>query len=1610
MSAIFISHSSEDRAAAQEMMQRLRAQNYEAVFLDFDGEHGIAAGKDWEAELYRNVSICRAAIVLLSERWLASRWCFAEFCLAKTLGKEIFPVRIAPCRTDTLLGRLQIIDLPTEGESGYGRLWGGLREAGLDPADDFAVDRTRPPYPGFNYFEEKDAGIYFGRDAEIKLVLDALTRMSNRREPPLVVVIGGSGSGKSSLVRAGVVPRLKKNSKSWIVVPPFRPGRNGVSRLAQALADSFAKEWNRRVAWEEIRDQILDGGETSNGKEGHTGALLQFVADLTTKVGHEDPNRVNATVVVVVDQFEELLLGREKPPPRDGPRVSETDVFLELLRGLYEHSEGTVQVLATLRSDFFGAFLNCIRLSGNEFENIALAPMPNEAFFQVIEGPAARFGVNLEAALVNRMVADTGTDDALPLLAFTLREMWERSRRGMPFSLEVYDKQLGGIQGAVQRVVDEIRIDPSQEPDLRRTFLKMVRVNEDESFVRQPARWSELPESAQRLLRQFVEARLLSSDGEKVEAVHESLFRVWNKLAGWLADSREFLLWKKRTDVERRVWEKSGFPEAFLLKEGRLAEAERFMGKYDQDLTPELLDFVEKSSKQHKEELRQEHQRQQRELDAARKIAETERQRAEVERQRAEGESQARRRQRFLIIGLVGLLLLAGVIGVVAVWQWSSARIAEEETKKEASQANVSLAHYSHQAGNDAQALAHLAQALRLNQSNYTASALICEMLIQHGWPIPLADPMRHNSSISSAQFSPDGQRVVTASADKTARLWDATTGKPIGEPMRHAAGVNSAQFSPDGQRVVTASDDKAARLWDATTGKPIGEPMRHAAGVNSAQFSLDGQRVVTASEDSVRLWDAATGKPIGEPMRREGTPKLWVEPGKAVKQEDPFWGLVNSAQFSPDGQTVVAALRDGTVWLWDATTRKPIGEPMRHAGSVNSAQFSPDGHRVVTASNDKTARLWEAATGKPIGEPMEHKDVVYSAQFSPDGQRVVTASRDGTVWLWDATTGIPIGEPMRHAGSVYSTQFGPDGQRLVTVSSDKTAQLWDAATGKPIGEPMRHAAGVNSAQFSPDGQRVVTALSDGTAWLWDVASSIPFGQPMQHAGNIRFAHFSPDGQRIATASWGETAWLWDAATGKPIGDSLQHGNVVASAQFSHDGQRIVTISPDKTAQLREAATGKPIGEPMQHKDVVNSAQFSPDDQRVVTASRDKTAQLWEAATGKPIGEPMQHKDVVNSAQFSPDGRRVVTASRDKTAQLWEAATGKPIGEPMQHKDVVNSAQFSPDGRRVVTVSQDTTARLWDATTGKPIGEPMQHAAGVNSAQFSLDGQRVVTASADRTARLWDATAGKPIGEPMQHEGNVISAQFSPDGQRVVTASQDTTARLWDAATGKPIGEPMRHGSNDVFAAEFSPDSQRVVTASENEIARLWDVPTISSKDTAEDTLLLADLADEATGGVTTQTFGQAEIRNVWSPEQVRLTREKIANRFATKSSTFTPLQRFLLWSASEPRNRMISPFSEITFAHWVESTIQLAQGGYTDSLRVAMLVDPTNARVAAHYARRLAEYYRQGVGPTESGYYRRMRAEVDFLMRRALKLAPDHGEVKTLCMEIVKLLHISSE
>jgi WD40 repeat protein/serine/threonine protein kinase len=630
-----------------------------------------------------------------------------------------------------------------------------------------------------------------------------------------------------------------------------------------------------------------------------------------------------------------------------------------------------------------------------------------------------------------------------------------------------------------------------------------------------------------------------------------------------------------------------------------------------------------------------------------------------------------------------------------------------------------------------AEGLAHLARALDLDPKNPLPALRLYGTIVfaaPGNADLPLGQPMCHGDAVVSASFSPDGTRIVTASADKTARLWDGATGKALGEPMGHYGQVRSASFSPDGTRIVTTSSDDMATL----------------------------RIVTTSSGNMATLWDAATAKPLGQAMPHEGR--------------------VVSASFSPDGTRILTASYDKTARQWDAATGKALGEPMRHEDGVFSASFSPDGTRIVSSCNDNAARLWDAATGKALGEPMRHELGIGAASFSPDGTSIVTICNDKTARLWDAATGKARGGPMRHKLGISAASFSPDGARILTASYDKTAQVWDAAPGKPLGNLLRHEGRISSASFSPDGTRVVTASWDKTARLWDRATGKPLGEPMRHESLVSSASFSPDGTRIVTSSL-NTVRLWDAATGKRVGKQIEEAQV-QRASFSPDGTRILTINGRYSARVWDAATGKPLSEPMRHEALIQSATFSPDGTHILTASTDKSARLWDAATGEPLGQPMRQKNTVASASFSPDGKRIVTASLD-AAQLWDAATGKPLGEPM---DRGQSASFSPDGTRIVTASLNT-ARLWDAATGKAIGEPIRHETWVRSASFSPDGTRIITMCNDKTARVWDAATGKALGEPLHHEGLVSldwSASFSPDGTGIVTAGSDTTSRMWN--------------------------------------------------------------------------------------------------------------------------------------------------------------------------------------------------------------------------------------
>lgn len=597
-----------------------------------------------------------------------------------------------------------------------------------------------------------------------------------------------------------------------------------------------------------------------------------------------------------------------------------------------------------------------------------------------------------------------------------------------------------------------------------------------------------------------------------------------------------------------------------------------------------------------------------------------------------------------------------------------------------------------------------------------------------------------HGAGVYSAVFSPDGSRIVTASHDSTARVWDAEKGTEILLLKAHASPVVSASFSPDGRRIVTASHDATARIWDAGSGNEIAPLRGHTLPVNSAAFSPDGRRIVTASLDStVRIWDAESAKEIC---------RLNAQGDFALR-----------ASFNPDGRRIVAALQSALIGLsggdlntaviWDLHSQEMIQCMKGHERAVRCAQYSPDGRRIVTASEDKSARIWEATTGKEVGALRGHEASINSALFSSDGDQIVTASDDGTVRIWDAGSGEEI-VCLKEEGDVGSAAFSPDGRRIVTACADAAARIWDAACRRCSALLTGYGGAVTSVSFDHDGKRVLTGSYDGARIL-----------------------DADDGKLLIRI--------------KPNSDD--YIGRVRSAWFSPDAHHIVLLSADGSARIHDICNLREIACLEGNIGHVSSAAFSPDGRRIVTTSSDGKPQMWDAKSGEALIVLDARGSLVSTTSFSPDGKRVLAGSAGDLLAgsgsnliIWNSQNGEEVALVKNQGGDVRSAFFSKDGRRILTVSIDGAARVLDAENGNELALLRHDRGAVVNAAFSREGRRIVTASTDRTVRVWDGESGVELACLEGHTDVVLDVMFSPDGRSIISGSEDYTGRLWDVS------------------------------------------------------------------------------------------------------------------------------------------------------------------------------------------------------------------------------------
>jgi WD40 repeat protein len=634
--------------------------------------------------------------------------------------------------------------------------------------------------------------------------------------------------------------------------------------------------------------------------------------------------------------------------------------------------------------------------------------------------------------------------------------------------------------------------------------------------------------------------------------------------------------------------------------------------------------------------------------------------------------------------------------------------------------------------------------------------------------------------------ISPDGRTAVTQTETDSnrLRLWDTTTGYARGVALQgHAKRVRTVAFSPDGKTLVSGSADTTVRMWDAATGQPRGAPLQgHTDEVWTVAYSPDGRTFVSGSFDNtLRLWDANTGQSRGTPMH--GHPKdrsatIAFSPDSKI--------LVSSGS----GNTSIGSGNDGTLHLWDATTGAPLNGPLEgHENMVSSVAFSPtDGKTFVSASWDGTLRLWDAATGHPLSAPLkQHRAAVTSVTFSADGKTFVSGGGDQMLLAWDvATTRVLETVQHGHTRPLTRVAFSPDGKTLISAATDGTLQVMQR-TGRLRSAPLQGSPSrAVQFAFSLDGKMLISGTADGTVRTWDIAGQ-PRNAPLpKHTTRVRDFAFSPDGKMLVSASYDPSLRLFDVATGQRTALLNAHTQEVTKVAFSPDGKMLASSGFDHTLRLWDLATGQPRGAPLQgHTGAVFSVAFSPDGKMLASGSSDKTLRLWDLATGQPRGAPLQgHTGTVFSLAFSPNGNTLVSGDTDGTVRMWDAKTGRARGAPLVgHTDQLRIVAFSPDGKMLASGGLEHTLRLWDAATGHPRGLPLRgHTNGVNTIAFSHDGKFIVSGSSDGTLRVWDAATGRPLGAPLQgHASEVLRVTISADGNTILSVGRDDMLRLWDA-------------------------------------------------------------------------------------------------------------------------------------------------------------------------------------------------------------------------------------
>ena len=1216
--------------------------------------------------------------------------------------------------------------------------------------EDTDIEITNP-FKGLRAFSEADAENFFGRETLVQQLLARLGEGGDLSR--FLAVIGPSGSGKSSVVRAGLIPALRRGglpgSENWFIVDML-PGKHPFEELEAALL---------RVAVNPPQSLL------SQLKDGNRG-LLRAVHRIL-------PADETVDLVLVIDQFEEVFTLVEDE--------SERALLLESIATAVLDERSRLHVIITLRADFTDKPLRYVdfgEMINRRFEFVL--PLTADEVERAIAGPAQRVGLRLEKGLVSTIIREAGNQPGtLPLMQHALLELFER-REGRTLTNKVY-REIGGVLGALVRSAEVIYalLDNAGQSATRQLFLRLVTLGEGTEDTRRRVLREEVEHLSEHnsqlavVIGAFGRARLLSFDhdpitrGATIEVAHEALLKEWARLREWLNDSRADVRIQRQLATAAHEWQKADQDASFLLTGARLEQFEGWAGNTTIALTQDERSYLDASITERNRLKSEERERGQREFENLQKLAETERQRAEEQSHSA---GQLRKRA----VYLTGAFVIALVMAVAAIFfgrQSNQNAIEADQNAQAAINAQGTAV-----ANADA---AQKAEAEAIRQQRLTLSRELA------------------GNAIINMDMDPERSILLAMQAVRTTYAVDGTTPKEAAESL-HRAVLNSRlrltlypqpgdgyglALSPDGKQIVTSGSNGEIKLWDLTSRTELFTWPAHEGLINAVDFSADGSRLASASSDgTAKVWDLVTQQVILD-LRGHTDEVTFVS-------------------FSRDGNRIVTSSYDGTARVWDAIDGQLLLTLTVHEAPVLSAQFNPDGTRIVTAGDDNAVRVWDSASGQELYMLSDFLGFASGATFSPDGKLLATNS-GADPKLWDAETGnLLFLLSGFKSGSAQPPVFTPDSKYVAVAGQDGTVLIWETATGRQY---LAFATGTpvdGQIEFSPEcvapptapytwcGVFLTTGNRDGSVRLWDVS---PTGdrEVMTVPG---FWHcLAPDGMRLHTG--------------------LAEGSDVQIHTWQIPELASVVEPSDALTPPGQELSSYPAGK----REILMTMVFTPDCFRSAMIDRNLIATITDMESGTQLlqfklaeGTPSMFAPVGNS--FSPDGTRLATIGPKNTAKVYDLANGgRDLLTLEGHTAEVITIRFSPDGKWLATTSEDKSIKLWDAGTGRELNTFIGHTHYTSRVVFSPDGTRLASGSFDRTVKVWDIQTGQELLTLSGHGGTVWGIAFSLDGRFIATGSNDNTLRLWDVRTGEPL--LTLPTAAPPFRISFTPDGTRLIVS-----------------------------------------------------------------------------------------------------------------------------------------------------------------------------------------------------